>query len=73
MFNSQGTVITVSVGPLAAIALALGISYYVEWSSDAAWNEFQSASVSNPHQSTSQGKSCAQGKRKLPNQITPLP
>lgn len=72
MFNSQGTVITVSVGFLTAIVLALGIFYYVDWSSDAAWNEFLSASVS-PDQSTSQGKSCAQGKRELPNQITPLP
>ena len=72
MLNSQGTVITVSVGLLTAIALALGITYYVDWSSDASWNEFLSASVSL-EQSTSQGKSCAQGKRELPKQIIPLP
>jgi hypothetical protein len=72
MFNSQGTVITVSVGLLTAIALALGISSYVNWSSDAAWSEFLSASVSSPDRSNSQGKACAQGKRKLPTQITPL-
>jgi len=75
MINSQGTVITVSVGPLTLIALAFAISGYVNWSSDAAWNEFINAAsaseFSTPVQHGPTG--CPVGKRKLPTQITPLP
>jgi hypothetical protein len=74
MFNSYVFRITAAVGLFAVIALAFAVSVDSNRSSDAAWNEFMSASVSNPDQSNSQGKtSCAQGKRKLPTQITPLP
>ena len=72
MFNSY--IFSTAVGLFAVIALAFAVSVDSNGSSDAAWNEFMSAPVSNPDQSNSQGKtSCAQGKRKLPTQITPLP
>jgi hypothetical protein len=75
MLNSQGTVIAVSVGLLTAIALAFAISGYVNWSSDAAWNEFmKSASASESSTPVQQEPTgCPIGKRKLSTQITPLP
>ena len=74
MFNNYGVGTTAAVGLFAVIELAFAVSVSSNRSSDAARNEFMSASVSNPDQSNSQGKtSCAQGKRKLPTQITPLP
>ena len=74
MFNSYGVGTTAAVGLLAVIALAFAVSVHSNLSSDAAWHELMSASVSEPDQSISQGKTgCPQGKRKLPTQITPLP
>ena len=74
MFNSYVFGTTTAVGFLAVIALAFAVSVDSNRSSDAAWNEFMSASVSKPDQSNSRGKtSCAQGKRKLPTQLSPLP
>ena len=74
MFNSYVLGTTTAVGFLAVIALAFAVSVNSNRSSDAAWNEFMSASVSKPDQPNSQGKTgCPQGKRKLPTQITPLP
>ncbi len=75
MFNTQRTVVTVSVGLLTAIALAFAISGYVNWSSDAAWNEFmKTASAFESSTPVQQGLTgCRIGKRKLPTQITPLP
>jgi hypothetical protein len=74
MFNSYGVGTTAAVGLFAVIALAFAVSGGSNRSSDAARNEFMSASVSKPDQSNSQGKTgCPQGKRKLPTQITPLP
>ena len=62
MFNSYGVGTTAAVGLFAVIALAFAVSVDSNRSSDAARNEFMSASVSNPDQSNSQGKtSCAQG------------
>jgi hypothetical protein len=74
MFNSYVFGTTTAVGFLTVIALAFAISVDFNRSSDAAWNEFMSASGPEPDQSYSQGKtSCAQGKRKLPTQLSPLP
>ena len=77
MFKSYAVGTTAAVGLFAVIALAFAVSINSNRSSDAAWNEFMSAngsSVSKRDQSNSQGKtSCAQGQRKLPTQITPLP
>ncbi len=74
MFNSYGVGTTAAVGLFAVIALAFAVSVDSNRSSDAARNEFMSASVSKPDQPNSQGKTgCPQGKRKLPTQITPLP
>ena len=74
MFNNYGIGTTAAVGLFAVIALAFAVSVSSNRSSDAARNEFMSASVSKPDQPYSQGKTgCPQGKRKLPTQITPLP
>ena len=63
------------VGLLTSIALAFAISGYVNWLSDAAWNEFMKTAsafeFSTPVQQGLTG--CLIGKRKLPTQITPLP
>ena len=77
MFNSYGIGTTAAVGLLAAIALTFAVSFYSNWSLDAAWNEFMSAngsSVSEPDRSRSQGKTgCPAGKKELPTQLRPLP
>jgi hypothetical protein len=78
MFNSYGVGTTAAVGLLAVIALAFAVSFYLNLPSDAAWNEFMSAtngsSVSDPNQSNSQGKTgCPVGKKGLPTQLRPLP
>ncbi len=77
MFNSYGVGTTAAVGLLAVIALAFAVSGYLNLSSDAAWNEFTSASgssVSEPSQSNPQGKTgCPVGKKGLPTQLRPLP
>jgi hypothetical protein len=74
MFNNYGVGTTAAVGLFAVIALAFAVSVSSNRSSDAARNEFMSASVSKPDQPDAQGKTgCPQGKRKLPTQITPLP
>ena len=67
MLNNYGVGTTAAAGLFAVIALAFAVSVDSNRSWDAAGNEFMSASVSNPDQSNSQGKtSCAQSKRKLP-------
>jgi hypothetical protein len=75
MFNSQGTLTTAAVGLLTLIALAFAISGYVNWSSDAAWNEFMNAaSASESSTPAQQGPTgCPVGKKKLPTQIIRLP
>jgi hypothetical protein len=80
MFKSYGVGTTAAVGLLAVIALAFAISGYVNWSSDAAWNEFMSATSASdqdrPNESSTvqQGPTgCPVGKRKLPTQLKPLP
>jgi hypothetical protein len=50
MFNSYAVGTTTAVGFLAVIALAFAVSLDASRSSDAAWNKFMSASVSNPDQ-----------------------
>ena len=67
MFNSYAVGPTAAVALFAVIAMAFAVSVSSNRSSDAARNEFMSASVSKPDQSKSQGKTgCPQGKRKLP-------
>src|SRR5258705_12650079 len=56
MFNNYGVGTTAAVGLFAVIALAFAVSVGSNRSSDAAWNEFMSASVSKPDQPNSQGK-----------------
>ena len=80
MFNSFGAGTTAAVGLLTAIALAFAASAYSNRSSDAAWDEFMSA-TSAPDQDRPNGSStvqqgptgCPAGKRKLPTQLKPLP
>jgi hypothetical protein len=48
MFNIYGVGTTAAVGLLAVIALAFAVSVSSNRSSDAARNEFMSASVSKP-------------------------
>jgi hypothetical protein len=59
MFNSYGVGTTAAVGLFAVIALAFAVSVDSNRSSDAARNEFMSASVSKPDQSNSQGRRVA--------------
>ena len=75
MFNSKGTISTVTVGILFWIGLAFAISAYINWSSDAAVAEFmRTASASEYSTPVQQGPTgCPVGKRRLPTQITPLP
>ena len=79
MFNSYGAGTTAAVG-LTAIALAFAASAYSNRSSDAAWDEFLSATSApdqdRPAESSTvqQGPTgCPVGKRKLPTQLKPLP
>ena len=79
MFNSYGVGTTAAVG-LTAIALAFAASAYSNRSSDAAWDEFLSATSApdqdRPAESSTvqQGPTgCPVGKRKLPTQLKPLP
>jgi hypothetical protein len=55
MFNSYAVGTTAAVGLFAVTALAFAVSVHSNRSSDAARNEFMSASVSKPDQSNSQG------------------
>ena len=77
--------ITVVVGLLTIVAVAVAVVSYVDQSSDAAWAEFMSAAnvsasdtdpsiePSAPGQSDKGPTGCPVGKRKLPTQVRPLP
>ncbi len=80
MFNSYRAGTTAAVGLLTAIALAFAASAYSNRSSDAAWDEFMSATSAsgqdrrNESSAVQQGPTgCPVGKRKLPTQLKPLP
>jgi ABC-type phosphate transport system substrate-binding protein len=80
MFNSYRAGTTAAVGLLTAIALAFAASAYSNRSSDAAWDEFMSATSASDQDraagssTVQQGSTgCPVGKRKLPTQLKPLP
>ena len=89
LFNSQihwrGIGTTVAVVLLTALALALAVVSYVEWSSNAAVGESKGgteSSASDPNQSNEspaqiqslKGQTgCPLGKRSPPTQLMPLP
>lgn len=58
---------------LTVVALGFAVVGYVEWSSDAAWNEFmKTASATESSTPVQQGPTgCPVGKKKLPTQINP--
>ena len=83
LFDSRQISATVMVGLLTAVAIAFAVIGYVEWSSNAAWAEFMSATSasdldhssgsSTPILSIKGPTGCPVGTRKLPTQLMPLP
>ena len=83
LFDSREISATVVVGLLTVVAVAFAVIGYVEWSSNAAWAEFISATSatnlvhssgsSTLIQSIKGPTGCPVGKRRLPTQLMPLP